>query len=286
VRSATRGGDKRRLSSIAEETLAILASGSYTTPSGSTIDFGAEQRRAVAGTQLYTPGQCQSLLHTRPTRAADDTRIDVTDETTQAAAARLVLSGRCSDVGVLNFASARSPGGGFLKGAKAQEEDLARCSGLYPCLLTQETFYAINRHHDSLLYTDHIIFSRDVPWFRVRSDEPPDALFLASVITAPAPNAGQILRRDPSGWPAIEACLRRRAGLVLAVARDQSIRSLVLGAWGCGVFGNQAAMVADAFGRWLETDVFRSAFQQVVFAVRDRTADRSILGAFRDRFLF
>ena len=35
--------------------------------------------------------------------------------------------------------------------------------------------------------------------------------------------------------------------MVLAVARDQGHRALVLGAWGCGVFRNDPAQVAAAF---------------------------------------
>ncbi|MEM8808409.1 MAG: TIGR02452 family protein, partial [Cyanobacteria bacterium P01_G01_bin.38] len=49
--------------------------------------------------------------------------------------------------------------------------------------------------------------------------------------------------------PEIETALRRRAGIVLAIARDQGHRSLLLGAWGCGVFRNSPSQVADTFGR-------------------------------------
>jgi uncharacterized protein (TIGR02452 family) len=139
--------------------------------------------------------------------------IEVTDETTQAAARRLVVVESVLDLVLLNFASARNPGGGFLSGAKAQEEDLARCSGLYPCLLTQPGYYEENRANESALYTDNIIYSPNVPWFRTRSRDVPDTVFLASVITAPVPNAGVALQRDPTCGPDIEIALRRRAGM-------------------------------------------------------------------------
>ena len=48
------------------------------------------------------------------------------------------------NVAALNFASAKNPGGGFRKGAQAQEECLARCSALYSSLTSPAAagFYA------------------------------------------------------------------------------------------------------------------------------------------------
>lgn len=65
-------------------------------------------------------------------RDAQSPRVEVIDATTQVAAHQFAHEG---PLVVLNFASARNPGGGFLGGAKAQEEDLCRCSGLYRTLL-------------------------------------------------------------------------------------------------------------------------------------------------------
>jgi uncharacterized protein (TIGR02452 family) len=238
------------LKEIAKETLQILEKGEFISKHGNIINFAVEQQLAEKSTRLYRPEEVANLLQNMPCHQEQSLLIEVTDETTQVAAHRLVKNEGCQDLVLLNYASARNPSGGFISGAKAQEEDLARCSGLYPCQLTQPDYYEANRSQESLLYTDHIIYSPKVPWFRIRSRELLDDYFLASVITAPAPNAGQVLRRDSNALPAIEKILRQRAGYVLTVAQDNGHRSLLLGAWGCGVFANNAAMVAEVVGEF------------------------------------
>lgn len=272
------------LEEIAQETLQIIKDGKYQSPAGKTIEFLAQQYAAVNGTVLYTPQHVQQLLTKSGGGVGSPPRIEVTDETTQVAAHRLAHKEGLRDVALLNYASARKPGGGFLNGAKAQEEDLARCSGLYPCLLMQPAYYDQNRTQDSALYTDHIIYSPNVPWFRTQSHNLLEDVFLASVITAPAPNAGQVVRREANAWPKIEEVLRRRAGYILAVARKHGHRTLVLGAWGCGVFQNNPRTVADAFGIWLTSPAFRGCFERVVFAVYDTSRNRETFHAFQARF--
>ena len=272
------------LKGVAAETLRILEAGYFVAPNGERLVLQPALAQAIEGTKLIAPREAARLLdgiEPGPRHLLD---VEVTDETTQAAARRLVAVECVSDLVLLNFASARNPGGGFLNGAKAQEEDLARCSGLYPCLLTQPAYYDENRANDSVLYTDNIIYSPGVPWFRTRSRDAPDTVFLASVITAPAPNAGVAIQRDPGCGPDIEITLRRRAGQVLAVAAHHGHRNLLLGAWGCGVFRNTPSDVADAFGEWLASDRFAGLFDRVVFAIYDRSPQRATLAAFEQRF--
>ncbi|MEM8640444.1 MAG: TIGR02452 family protein [Cyanobacteria bacterium P01_G01_bin.54] len=273
------------LKGVAKETLDIIKNGEFSSKSGKVIQFTTEQKKAEEGTRLYSPAMVDNLLQNSQLSGNQKScSIEVTAETTQVAAHRLVTREDCQDLVLLNFASARNPGGGFINGAKAQEEDLARCSGLYPCLLKQPKYYEENRSHDSLLYTDHLIYSPQVPWFRTQSRELLDHYFLASVITAPAPNAGQLLRRNPEAGPEIERVLHRRAGYVLAVAQAQGHRSLLLGAWGCGVFRNDPNRVADAFGQWLESPRFQGCFDRVVFGIYDSSKHQSTLQAFQARF--
>lgn len=272
------------LKGVATQTLKILDAGYFLSPDGQRIDIEPALTEAINGTKLYRPDQFSAVMEMLHPTKATRAKIEVTDETTQHAARRLVQSESVNDLVLLNFASARNAGGGFINGAKAQEEDLCRCSGLYRCLISQSEYYEANREFESAIYTDHIIYSPKVPWFRTRGRDNPDTVFLASVITAPAPNAGVVLARDSGALPEIETALRRRAAFVLAIAVDNGHRNLLLGAWGCGVFRNIPAAVADAFGAWLESSQFAGIFDRVVFAIYDGSEQQTTLSAFKERF--
>ncbi len=268
----------------AQQVLQICDAGAYPGPDGAPVRIAAPLAAAVAGTRLYRPDEV-AALRVAEAWARDPgggpVRVTVTDETSQVAAQRLAAQG--ATPAVLNFASARNPGGGFLRGAKAQEEDLCRCSGLFPCLLGQADYYAANRRERSLIYTDHLIWSPAVPFFATERGAWLPAPFLASVITSPAPN-GLHLEREPADGPAFYAAFERRIGQVLAVAATHGHRRLVLGAWGCGAFANDAARVAPLFDRALRSDAFRHAFDEVVFAVYAPGRHVKNLVAFREVF--
>lgn len=266
---------------IAAETLSVIRAGVYQRPSGAPVDFRAALAAAQRGTELYTPAQSEAAV-AAVTFASCTATIEVTAETTCAAAQRLATTGG-ANVAALNFASAKNPGGGFLSGAKAQEEDLSLCSALYACQLKAPAYYAANRACGSLLYTDHIIYSPAVPFFRDDSLALLDDPYLCSVITAPAPNAGEYVRRSPGGEAEIIATLERRAAQVLAIAVAQKHRNIILGAWGCGVFRNDPALVAQVFANLLR-GTYHGAFEHVVFAIYDRSREGATLAAFRREF--
>ncbi|MEL6343204.1 MAG: TIGR02452 family protein [Myxococcota bacterium] len=255
------------LRGIAKDTLRILKQGEYLNPDGEVVSIRGALDAAVQGTVTVTPQALDDMLDRPHPGGTHPLLIEVTGERTQIAARRLVVEEGVDDLLLLNYASARNVGGGFLKGARAQEEDLMRCSGLYAAVRDQVAYYDANRAVDSMLYTDHLIYSPGVPFFRAKNRDRLKAAYLSAVITAPAPNAGQARRRDPDCDPAIEAALRRRAGKILAVAAERGHTTLLLGAWGCGVFMNDPAVVADAFGTWLRSERFSGVFQRAVFAV-------------------
>src|SRR5437899_531123 len=152
----------------ARQILRILDEGSYEGPSGRWVSLKDEQSAAERGTVRYTP---EALDKLRGVESAGEglPMLEVLHATTQEAAQRLAGNG---NVVLLNFASARNPGGGFLGGARAQEEELCRCSGLYRGLITQPAYYAANRDQQSLLYTDHLIYSPNVPFIRTGTHAP------------------------------------------------------------------------------------------------------------------
>ena len=112
----------------AKDTLAIIDAGRYTSADGALVDISEAQRAAVGGTRLITPGQAAELVSRLPEGDGAAPIVEVIDARTQSAAHELVITGTADPL-VLNFASGRNVGGGFLNGARAQEEDICRGCG-------------------------------------------------------------------------------------------------------------------------------------------------------------
>jgi uncharacterized protein (TIGR02452 family) len=263
------------MASVAEETLAILKTGQYTNPSGHVVSLGKLLRLAKDGTCSYPP-QARVPVPAFPDRP---TRIEVVNASTLDAARTLVDKGH--RVAALNFASAKNPGGGFLTGARAQEESLARASGLYAMLLGDPMY----DHHRSLrdpLYTTWVIYSPDVPVFRLDEGQLLDEPYCCSFLTSPAVNVGALHHRDRRG-DEIRRVMHERVERVLAVAAMHGHEVLVLGAWGCGVFRNDPQEIAELFRAAL-AGRFRGAFTHVVFAVLDSSGEKRALGPFEQAF--
>ncbi|MFC1411693.1 TIGR02452 family protein [Streptacidiphilus sp. N1-12] len=271
-----------RMRNIAAENEDIAAAGGYGLPDGTSVSVRGMLAAAADGTRCHQPDEQLAPVRSAVGRPLE---VEVTAEGSLQAARRLCDSGP-GDVAVLNFASARNAGGGYLRGAKAQEEDLCRQSLLYSCLVRAPEYYAAHRASDDLHYSDRVIWSPRVPVHRGDDEALLAEPYPVSFLTSPAPNATQLLRRDPDAGPGIQAALHRRAGRVLTVAAHHGVRRLVLGAWGCGVFGNNPATVAQAFHQHLyaEDGDLHGAFDQVVFAVWDRADPSANRDAFTRRF--
>ncbi|MGI5247397.1 TIGR02452 family protein [Dactylosporangium sp. CA-139066] len=261
-----------RLREIARQTVAIAERGEYVNSSGATVSIAAAVSASLAGTLLYEP----DVVLPEARSASGPPVIEVTRESTLEAARRAG-----DGAATLVFASAKNPGGGFLGGAVAQEESLARASALYAGQRTAPAFYDFHRHQQDLRYSDRVIYSPGVPVFRDDKGRLLDSPYTTAFLTAAAPNLGAILRNQPGDAADVPAVLRRRATRVLAVAAAHGHRTLVLGAWGCGVFRNVPAEVAAAFATALR-DV--PCFERVIFAIYDRLRNTPVHAAFDAAF--
>jgi len=269
--SAVRGVGlpKANLVSIAQDTLTTLETGSYShQKTGNTVNIGPQLRQAVANSILYTPDdRNRVLVFARDTMKEKGlkTKIEVWKCTTLEATSR--LSGKTPKVCALNFASAKNAGGGFATGARGQEESLARSSGLFLCLAGKPAYYDANKLERTSAYTHHMIHSPAVPIFKDDEGAHLHQPYFVNFITAPAVNWGTAVKKV--GESKLTTTMQERAEMVLAVAARHREETLVLGAWGCGVFKTPVQTVADIFKNLLLTrdSPFENFFQHVVFAV-------------------
>ena len=136
--------------------------------------------------------------------------------------------------GVLNFANAFTPGGGYLYGASSQEEALCRESTLYASLAGPMA----------------------APF------GPPKT---TSVITAAAID----LRGPAAEKPAalIRSIMEKRILRLLSLFAATGCHSITLGAWGCGVFLHNPQDVAREFYEILVERNFRRHFDHIIFAI-------------------
>ena len=186
-------------------------------------------------------------------------------------------------IGVLNFASATKPGGGFKSGAEAQEESITRASTLYSTLVTPEAtkFYDLHKNeslqNNAAFYSHGMVYSPKVVVFR---DD--DGLwtkpFEIDVLTCAAVNAGEILKNtngtnNPATMVTIEKEMTERMGRILYLFEQKGARNIILGTFGTGVFRNDVATVTRIWAQLLvlPTARFKNSFDRVIFAVTGDT---------------
>ncbi|KAF6747357.1 hypothetical protein DFP72DRAFT_1174989 [Ephemerocybe angulata] len=253
---------------IAETTLEAIDDGSFELE-GQTIYFQPALDALLDGTTFYPP-ECElagwanvtNNLNKEGCSDGGQSQVAIVQRSTLEGCHLMhqELAGLEGDVdrriGVLNFASAKKPGGGFLSGAQAQEETIARSSTLYASLMIDagREFYTL--HHRIVkdgYYTHSMIYSPGVQIFRHDSGEwhaPIDV----DVLTSPAVNAGDVRRKNRGGRTTM-----------------RGVKNLILGSFGTGVFQNSVELVARL---WMELLVdegsrFKHSFDRVLFAIID-----------------
>jgi uncharacterized protein (TIGR02452 family) len=262
---------RKTAAELGKSAVEAISKGYYRTSAGTRVDWKDLVQAACCAKQSIRP---DDPLPRYEGPSYPETRIQVANETTLVAARRLVESGLHPLA--LNFANGITPGGGFMFGARAQEEVLCRTSALFETLIG-DPMYEEHRLRPLPDSTNWAIYSPDVPVFRTDDGAEIDSPWLLSFITCAAPYAPGV------GQPQSGDLLQQRIHRVLAIARAYGHSSLVLGAWGCGAFANDPYRTARDFRKALENE-FSGAFSDIIFAVTDWSPERRTLGPFRDVF--
>ncbi len=258
--------NRERRKQIAEDTLEILKKGFFINSNGDQIDISDLQNKAEKLTKVYTPEESDKLLENLSVEdTIGETEINVVNQPTLDAVRDLIAEG-FEDVLCLNFASAKNAGGGFLGGSQAQEESIARATGLYNCQIKTTGYYETNRNTKTCIYTDYMIYSPFVPIIKDDEGNNLNKKEYCAIITAPAVNKGVVKTKEPERLSEVENVMRRRIKKVLAISLENKHKALVLGAWGCGVFQNEPKEIATYFKEIIESDFFNK-FEKIVFAV-------------------
>ena len=278
--------NRARRRELAEETLAVLKQGIY-------LNYNISSQIASCNdnTQYHPPdGALSNWSNAEPHPLPQPTNILLLEESTLQGVDTLknLVASQVPKpkVGILNFASAKNPGGGFLGGSKAQEESIARSSSLYLSLTTAtaEPYYKNHKrdprggyYSHAMIYSPGVVIIRNDQgdWIEPREVE---------VVTSPAVNAGVVRKSTKVTADAIEETMRERMARLLYLFEMNGIRNIVLGSFGTGAFGNDVGMVARVWSDLIleESGRYHRVFDNIVFAVLGRetfSTFREVFGA-------
>lgn len=261
---------------LGHETLKITEQGWYINTKGHKVDIQILRDEATHGRVAYRPDQTPTVGKAKYTHV----HTYMQKQTTLTVAALRIAQGH--SVAILNFASATTPGGGWLAGARVQEESLARSSTLVHAL-RDDAMYTDRSLRDDGFYSDTVIVTPKVPFFRHQNGQILDTPWLADVITCAAVNAKKVQFKMPDRAAEIEPAMRRRIHKVFQVATTLDADILILGAWGCGAFKNEGTEIARAMYDTLQLVDMRR-FKAIDFAIPAARGSTKNFDAFENWF--
>jgi uncharacterized protein (TIGR02452 family) len=192
-----------------------------------------------------------------------------------------------SKVAVLNMASPLSPGGGFLNGASSQEESLCMRTTLLPSL--KDRYYRLPELGG--VYTPDVLVFRDEGSDEVLAKT--DRYFVDCISAAML--RGPETERNEEGWAGYahekdRELVLQKMRTVMRICQLKDVTHIVLGAWGCGAYGNPVNEVASAWrkvlcprddlkGKKKKRETW-SGVEEVIFAIKDEGMADSFGAAF------
>lgn len=216
--------------------------------------FGEKIQQSVKDTRIYDVDFQSSIIYS--------CKSEIIVEATDSVSAMMHHAKECQNhMAVLNFSSYKNPGGMFLNGSIAQEECLCHDSYLYNVLSEFETMFYDwnNKNKNRALYLNRGLYSPNIVFQKDGNS------VLCDVITCAAPNKSAAHRYQKVTDEENTKVLKSRIRFVLDIAKENHVDLLILGAYGCGVFGQDAKEVASIFKEYLNTT--HKCFEKVIFAI-------------------
>lgn len=272
---------------LAHNTLAYLAYGVYRTAEQHAVYF-QKGNQLAARSQFVLPQK--ETFHAKNNHYL--MRIIVEDKDCLEMAQTFVEEGH--KTAVVNFANPEAPGGSFLDGARAQEEQIcfrSELAGMMEFLgkdrKVYPTLYKFKEHFGGSIHTPDVLVFREgeAKDFALLNDP-----FKVGILTSAAPELPdtkkvdeKITYKNEKTKQLVKAAIRTQ----LHTAYEQGYEAIVLGAFGCGVFMNPPDAVAELYHEVLSQE-FKGAFKRVGFAIIDAPPGShnptGNLKPFQDRF--
>lgn len=264
---------------VFQENVMIIQSGNYTDLQGKQHDISEKVSSSISNSQtinknfnfekVLAPQLSQIHNWGRKEKKSIYSKIEVTNESTFEAARRIKRN--IKEVCALNFASATKPGGGVINGRTAQEEALSRQSSLFFALKNQREMYDYHTRHTSPFYSDYMIYSPNVVVFR---DDDNNLCYpiRVSVISSAAVNCSHISSRNRSE---VYKTMKNRCRKILQLGMATNNKVMILGAFGCGVFGNRPEDISKIFKELLIDEFYGMFFSNIIFAIKGKGNHRN-----------
>ena len=242
--------------------------------------------QSIKLTKLYLEGH-KFVLNNTAIKSKDYNIIITPDRTLEAVYKYYVLNDNKGKIGVLNFASAKHPGGGVWNGARAQEESLCRASTLYSCLNTKylkENYYSYHINEKSE-YSDRIIYIPNILVFKSDDNDFCQILdeknwYNIDVISCAAHNQ----KAYKVEYEKLKEKNYNKIKAIIECAVENNIDNLILGAFGCGAFANDPKLVSKTFKKILIDENYYKYFGNVHFAIFTTLNEKKNLDEFSQTF--
>ncbi len=273
ARSASASSPKSKNIAAFQELQNAIKKGFYTHCSEK-VSF-AKVDAMIAGTESYDEPDLAFDLSNSPSLTPE---ILVTNQDTMELGKGLIEEG--FNPVVLNMANKYSPGGGVVKGCSAQEEELCRLSTLYCALADQKTKGKYPIPEFGCIYSPYVETVRQRQGNAFVWLEEPKVLSVISSAAYDLRPKSKVTLSDQELEEGTKA--KMRCQLQVAIAKGHN--AIVLGAFGCGAFRQDANLVAQWYKEVLN-EGYAGYFQKIHFAVLVvHDSDQENLNVFRKTF--